>query len=51
MPDGRDASEKAGVAAQREGRDRAPALNQQFLREACASPVSTAELLDAYTHG
>lgn len=44
-------AKKAGVAAQREGRGRAPALNQQFIREACASPVSTAELLGAYIHG
>lgn len=44
-------AKKAGVAAHREGRGRAPALNQQFIREACASPVSTAELLAAYIHG
>jgi hypothetical protein len=44
-------AKKAGVKAFNEGRQVAPALNQAFLFDACASSVDTAELLAAYTKG
>jgi hypothetical protein len=41
---------KAGAQAFQGGRDRAPALNQEFIRQACATG-NVAALLDAYTEG
>lgn len=44
-------AKKEGVKAQQAGKPNAPALNQAFLAAACASPIDTALLLDAYLRG
>jgi len=44
-------AQRAGVKAFNNGKDRAPALNQAFLKEACSSKINTIALLDAYLHG
>jgi len=46
-----DEAKKAGALAFTQGRPAAPALNQEFITSACASAVSTAVLLDAYSIG
>jgi hypothetical protein len=44
-------AQKAGVQGFKDGRKCAPALNNKFIAEACASETSTIELLKAYIHG
>lgn len=44
-------AKKEGAKAQQAGKPNAPALNQAFLMAACASPIQTMLLLDAYLRG
>ena len=44
-------AKKAGAQAFKNGKGRAPALNQAFLFAACESDTDTAELLGAYLSG
>lgn len=43
-------AKKAGVQAYRDGRGRAPALNQKFIAAACGSG-QVLNMLDAYLYG
>lgn len=44
-------AKKEGAQARKDGRPRAPSLNQKFIVAACASAVSTVKLLEAYLRG
>lgn len=44
-------AKKAGAQAFLNGKHRAPALNQKFLRLACSSETQTPKLLEAYCYG